>query len=157
MEKFEVLLTGNGDSGLYRSLLSVFNLETPAKVLHVFVPHVRREAALNSLEMVRADTKQDGPQFRIHSLAFETRLEEFIEHVEEDKFCFLSENDMFLPDHSNIFNSLTTDIDLSLTSYWQRKKFGNFKIVHPKNGNEWIPLSAFAAKKENAIKENIIK
>jgi hypothetical protein len=142
-ENFHIYVLSNARAGLYRTLLSIWKLETRPSQITILTGQGKTPEVKKSIFTVSEDTSDLGPDFQV----LETRTnhqEEILSHSQVSNFQFsgfISERDMFLPNFSELI-----DVGVQLKSsnafpYHQRKKFGNSKVVLPKERTS-TPLSA---------------
>jgi hypothetical protein len=149
---FHIYVVANAQVGLYRSLLSVWKLDSQPHTVSIFYPPGKRETIEKSLFTVTEDTSDPGPTVRLienkggltdsilrdsSSLHFETT-------------GFLVERDMLMPNYTDIISQNLDSYQKLGLAYYQRRKFGNSKLTYPIKGAK-IPISSLVIKSSQII------
>jgi len=140
---FHIYLISKGQAGLYRSLLSIWNLEDEPSKVTILCPEGSVDVVNKSVFTVSEDTSKSGPLISIRETKNHLWPKTVMEESRDNLFPstgFLYERDMFLPNYSQIFTLGKGPTQHTLLPYYQRRKFGNSKIVMP-GGRQSIPVS----------------
>jgi hypothetical protein len=140
---FHIYVFSNARAGLYRTLLSIWKLDPRPSRITILTGQGMTPEIKKSIFTVSEDTSDLGPDFEVHEASTNHR-EEILGCSRTSNFQFsgfITERDMFLPNFSELISG---DVELdssNVFAYHQRMKFGNSKIILPKNRLS-TPLSA---------------
>ena len=141
---FHIYVISKGQAGLYRSLLSIWNLENEPSKVTILCPEASADVVNKSVFTVSEDTSKSGPLISVRETENHLWPKIILEESRDYLFHstgFLYERDMFLPNYSQMFSLGKDPTQHILLPYYQRRKFGNSKIVMP-GGRQSIPLSS---------------
>ena len=149
---FHIYVLSNGRSGLYRSLLSLWKLESYPSLVTILCQVNQSEIIEKSIFTVSEDTGLQGPETRILESRDSWRLQLVRDAgvLEHQKIGFLVERDMFLPKYAELISGKITLGAHNALSHFQRQKFGNSKLLHPVAGAK-VGLSALVISKTLAL------
>ena len=145
-------MLSNGRSGLYRSLLSLWKLESYPSLVTILCQVNQSEIIEKSIFTVSEDTGLQGPETRILESRDSWRLQLVRDAgvLELQKIGFLVERDMFLPKYAELISGKIILGAHNALSHFQRQKFGNSKLLHPVAGAK-VGLSALVISKTLAL------
>lgn len=141
---FHIYVISKGQAGLYRSLLSIWNLEYEPSKVTILCPEGLGDVVNKSVFTVSEDTSKSGPLISVRETENHLWPKIVMEESRDDLFHstgFLYERDMFLPNYSQMFSLGKGPTQHTLLPYYQRRRFGNSKIVIP-GGRQSVPLSS---------------
>ena len=141
--KFHVYVFASARVGLYRTLLSIWKMDSKPNLVSIFHPIGKREIIEKSIFTVSEDTSDSGPAVRLieNRDSLKASILNDVPNVSFDATGFLVERDMLMPSYAEIMcRDFVRDQNLAL-AYYQRRKFGNSKLVSPKLGAR-IPISS---------------
>jgi hypothetical protein len=154
---FHIYLISKGQAGLYRSLLSIWNLEDEPDKVTILCPEGYTDAINKSVFTVSEDTSKNGPMISIRETKSHPWQSIVMEETKNNRFHstgFLYERDMFLPNYSQIFTFGNGPTQHTLLPYYQRRRFGNSKIVKP-GSRPFVPFSSLVL--SNGCREDFFK
>jgi len=149
---FHIYVLSNGRSGLYRSLLSLWELENYPNLVTILCQVNQTEIIEKSIFTVSEDTGLLGPKTRILESRDSWRLQLVRDAgvLEHQNIGFLVERDMFLPKYAELIGGKITLGAHNALSHFQRQRFGNSKLLHPVAGAK-VGLSALVLSKPAAL------
>lgn len=131
---FHIYVISKGQSGLYRSLLSIWNLEEAPELVTIICPEGLTGLIHRSVYTVSDDTGRVGPRIVVRETKSSSWHTVVVDDTSQAIFKntgFLIERDMFIPGYSKFFSLSQSPVHDTLLSYYQRLKFGNSKIIQP--------------------------
>ena len=146
---FHIYVFSNARAGLYRTLLSIWKLDPRPSQITILTGHGMTPEIKKSIFTVSEDTSDVGPDCRIYEARTNLR-DEILGYSQMSNFHFsgfISERDMFLPDFSDLIHGKVELESSNSFSYHQRMKFGNSRVIIPKN-RTLTPLSATVLSRE---------
>ena len=133
---FHIYVLARAQVGLYRTLLSVWKLETRPNLVTILYPNGEVNTIEKSIYTVSEDTSDQGPQLRLLDNSSGLQV-----HVLNDALAhnfditgFLVERDMLLPNYGEIITKGITISKILGLNYFQRRRFGNSRSTHHHQG-----------------------
>lgn len=131
---FQLYVLANGYAGLYRTLLSVWKLDTLPKILTILYKTGTLETVKKSIYTVCEDTSESGPTIHLIERRFDLKSyvldEQF--NLNSGTLGFLAERDMLMPSYADIVNEKVIVSRIQGIPYHQRTRFGSSKLKFPK-------------------------
>lgn len=146
---FHIYVFSNARAGLYRTLLSIWKLDPRPSQITILTGQGMTPEINKSIFTVSEDTSDVGPDFQIYEARTSLR-DEILRSSQVSNFHFsgfISERDMFLPNFAELIHGKVELKSSNSFSYHQRMKFGNSRVILPKNRTS-TPLSATVLSRE---------
>jgi hypothetical protein len=140
----QLLVISDGRSGLYRTLLSIWKLTCTSNLVTILCAPDKVSAIEKSIHTVTEDTSESGPPYEILQCGggWQKEILEILRKIQFDLIGFIAERDMFLPSYSDLICGKVSPNQSYLSTYRQRRKFGNSKVHSPVTFSERIPISS---------------